>query len=174
MHPHQVRHNICCPGGSVNTCEARCFAELQSDPGSRDICCVEAWKLTDGECHPFLQCYCEEKNSPPCMPPVSICSARWARASSESWRGCRVVCTLNPAPPPSRQHKPSHSILRSCACSLFGGIVPPGGRSITPPTPTPFADLSMHRRHCLPQQFELVPHQHNAAYAESWSAVLVI
>ena len=121
----------------MNTCEARCFAELQSDPGSRDICCVEAWKLTDGECHPFLQCYCEEKNSPPCMPPVSICSARWARASSESWRGCRVVCTLNPAPPLPGSTSPR---IPSCdrAPVLFSGeSCLPVGEVSPPPLPLP-------------------------------------
>ena len=71
MHTHQVPHAQCCPSGDVHSCTGKCRPE--------------GW-VGDHWCDADLECYCEEKNSPPCggKPPVPVCSARWARCQNRN------------------------------------------------------------------------------------------
>ena len=52
IHPHQVPHDQCCNSGWMLGCWGGCFPE-------------SSW-VGDDWCDAELQCYCEEKASPPC------------------------------------------------------------------------------------------------------------
>jgi hypothetical protein len=129
MHPHQVPHGQCCTSTEVQDCTGSCTSA--------------SWVGND-LCNANLDCYCEEQASTPCVginlpcpfaPHAGYVFSTHMQVRASHWGRDRCRVDSEPLVSPCR-HQPSTPLLLGWTRLLFGGIVYPGGPSITPSTPT--------------------------------------
>ena len=138
MHPHQVPHDQCCDSEDVYTCMGG---------GCRPVSWVE-----DDECDTDLACYCEEETTD-CGTLSIPTRCAWCQhpCSCIKWLVAWLACCVGPEPIPLLPD--SSTRIPKCGeppVLLPGESCFPVSDVSLPPLPLPFADLFVHRWHCLP------------------------